>query len=511
MSNKASVIDLFAGPGGLGEGFSAYKPKRGARPFHIELSVEKEASAHKTLELRAFYRQFKRGAPSAYYDYLRDQISRDELFSRYPEQHQSAVEETLGGPRTLGDDADDRLVYKRLKELKNHQERPFVVIGGPPCQAYSLVGRARNKGISGYRAEDDHRHFLYLEYLRVLWTMEPEVFVMENVKGILSSKVGDQLVFPQLLGDLRDPGKALSKKGGKGYRIFSLIDSAANEGLLGRTGADYVIRCEQFGVPQSRHRVILLGIRNDIDVNPDTLNAQPPVSTRGVIADLAPLRSGLSRGKDSPDAWKDAITDVGKLVRGELSRLRLDTSRLSENLEKSLRLRSRGNRFVPRKRKFRGDETLADWLLDDRLRGFVNHETRTHIKADLARYLFCSSYAAATGGMSPRSRHFPTALAPNHVNWKSGKFADRFKVQSADSPSSTITSHISKDGHYYIHYDPAQCRSLTVREAARLQTFPDNYYFEGNRTQQYIQVGNAVPPYLAVQIAKIVHDIIVAI
>ena len=134
------------------------------------------------------------------------------------------------------------------------------------------------------------------------------------------------------------------------------------------------------------------------------------------------------------------------------------------------------------------------------------------MSTDLWRYLFVSAYGQANG-TSPVLRDFPNMLLPNHKNVLqlgdkgNQKFADRFKVQLADEPASTVTSHISKDGHYFIHYDPVQCRSLTVREAARLQTFPDNYFFEGNRTEQYHQVGNAVPPYLAKQLADVVREI----
>ena len=146
---------------------------------------------------------------------------------------------------------------------------------------------------------------------------------------------------------------------------------------------------------------------------------------------------------------------------------------------------------------------LGKWILDSELSLVLNHETRGHMEADLLRYSFCASYGQQKN-VSPKAENFPTELAPLHQNWNSGSYNDRFRVQVAKKEATTITSHISKDGHYFIHYDPKQCRSLTVREAARLQTFPDNYIFEGNRTNQYTQVGNAVPPFLARQISEIV-------
>src|SRR5690606_31171569 len=126
-------------------------------------------------------------------------------------------------------------------------------------------------------------------------------------------------------------------------------------------------------------------------------------------------------------------------------------------------------------------------------RVIVNHDSRTHIGKDLLRYLYCACFGAARSGngrASPNSNDFPEILAPRHASWASGSFGDRFRVQVSDMAATTITSHIAKDGHYFIHYDPTQCRSLTVREAARIQTFPDSYFFVGTRTQQYTQVGN---------------------
>ena len=150
---------------------------------------------------------------------------------------------------------------------------------------------------------------------------------------------------------------------------------------------------------------------------------------------------------------------------------------------------------------------LQDWYLDPKLGGVLQHETRSHMRSDLHRYMFAACFAA-TRKYAPDLYDFPPRLLPDHVNVDAETipFKDRFRVQLGQFPSSTVVAHIKKDGHYYIHPDPGQCRSLTVREAARLQTFPDNYFFEGNRTEQYGQIGNAVPPLLAKQIGEIILD-----
>jgi DNA (cytosine-5)-methyltransferase 1 len=153
----------------------------------------------------------------------------------------------------------------------------------------------------------------------------------------------------------------------------------------------------------------------------------------------------------------------------------------------------------------------SGWFLDRRIGGALQHAARSHMPSDIQRYFYAACYAKLHGH-SPKLAEFPRRLWPAHRNAKAaanGKmFSDRFRVQAKGRPATTVVSHMSKDGHYYIHYDPVQCRSLTVREAARLQTFPDNYFFEGARTDQYRQVGNAVPPLLARQLATIVADIL---
>lgn len=510
MNKEILVIDLFAGPGGLGEGFSSCRTSDGKFAFKIGISVEKDPSAHKTLTTRALFRKLAANNESRhdYYKYVKGIISRDDLFKKYPEEAVLAQEETLQGPQTLGE--DNKIIHKRIKQLVESYEGFKVVIGGPPCQAYSLAGRSRNAGNKEYKAEEDHRHFLYKEYLKVLSIAKPEVFVMENVRGILSAQVNHQLIFPQILHDLRQPGITTGVANMLGYKIYSLVvNSQSPENPEYKSYSDFLIRAEEYGIPQARQRVILLGVREDIKKAPETLvkSVYKTISVKQVINDLPRLRSGLSKHTDTEEKWITVVSKYLEQLKQYFGKQnKADAfAKLKLNLPKELK---RSSTSYSELQKNLMPDLLKNWIEDKELDAVLNHETRGHIESDLLRYAFCAIYSLLYDGISPKSRDFPVELAPNHANWKTGKHADRFRVQSADKFATTITSHISKDGHYFIHYDPTQCRSLTVREVARLQTFPDNYYFEGNRTQQYIQVGNAVPPFLAKQIAEIVFNLL---
>lgn len=508
MSYK--VVDLFAGPGGLGEGFAAYD---GGDKFDIALSAEMEESAHKTLTLRSFYRHSRgdEAAMRAYYNYCQNEEA----------PHPSVVMPTAwrraemeAHRLTLGEPASNAKLDELLADAGLRSDET-VLIGGPPCQAYSLVGRARNRGKQDYVAEEDHRHFLYREYLRIVRRTQPAIFVMENVKGILSSRVGGRKVFHDILTDLSDPGRALGKLGGARYVIHSLVapvsfrhgdDPAAID-----TNA-FIIESERYGIPQARHRVILLGVRADIPYDgAKYLKPAATVSVNEAIGMLPKLRSRLSRG-DSDSAWRDVLRSHASRMISESKQRGLDAlafTMLVANAEIGRHLEVGALRYSHPSQEKRGLTAYHRWVQDRRLTVWLNHESRAHMPSDLARYFYTSAYGL-THHRTPKG-HLEFALsglAPEHANWESGKFVDRFRVQLRDLPSTTVTSHIAKDGHYFIHPDPAQCRSFTVREAARLQTFPDNYFFQGNRTQQFHQVGNAVPSLLANKIAHVVFSIL---
>lgn len=512
------VIDIFAGPGGLSEGFSSFKAEDHSNPFQIELSIECDKFAHETLVLRKFFKKLiKKEDTSNYYRFLKEEISRDKLFKLHKDEHEASEDEawlaTLG--KTPEKEIDDK-IEKALGEEKN-----WVLIGGPPCQAYSIVGRSRRGGINS----SDPNARLYVEYLKILQKFSPSVFIMENVKGLLSSRIESESVFEEIISHLQSPATMLGKRSnGKGegkfyqYKIFSLVQKRLKEDLfneLGYKASDFIIKCEKYGIPQSRHRLILVGIREDIEGEPHMLEQAEEITVVRALEDLPRLRSGLSKGGDDRELWKAVLQQGRKMAwYRELREKDPDVFKELENTLETLNLprNGRGGEFIRiRKNKNPGPHRFFKWVMDSKISGVCNHSTRGHIADDLYRYLFASCYAEVHE-KSPKLRDFPESLLPRHRNVSkaldNGLFSDRFRVQLKKKPGTTVTSHISKDGHYFIHYDPLQCRSLTVREAARLQTFPDNYFFCGPRTSQYTQVGNAVPPLLANQIAEIVFELL---
>jgi len=500
------VIDVFAGPGGLGEGFAAFGHGAEKPSFKLALSIEKDPTAHSTLLLRSFFRQFNpEKIPPEYWSYAKGEIAKAELFDFYPQQAKAAAEEAqcieLG--KTPAHEVKS-LISQRL----NGSEK-WVLVGGPPCQAYSLVGRARMRGTNP-DFEDDVRHFLYREYLRIIADHRPPVFVMENVKGILSAQHSGKKIIKSILSDLKKPDVAVNgQSSGLGYRLFSLVDNKPPEKC---EPEDFLVRAEKYGIPQARHRMLILGIREDIQITPKTLQESEATTVAQAIGDLPKIRSAVSKEPDTLELWRkilDSITSKAWCRNGQSNGL----SQTVEKIDAALvNIRQCNLTTGAESMSYTGrPQIFPDWYRHGCVDVVTNHAGRGHMRSDLHRYLFVSAYAAANG-KSVHLCDFPKALLPAHQNVQEGvqnsHFSDRFRVQVGGRPSTTITSHISKDGHYFIHYDPSQCRSLTVREAARLQTFPDSYKFEGGRTSQYHQVGNAVPPLLSKQVAAIVHDIL---
>lgn len=497
------IIDLFAGPGGLGEGFASLRGHGGKAFFEIGLSIEKNPVAHRTLTLRAVFRRL-RGTKDIrhYYSYIRGEID-EAAFRRIPAVASAfAHAEIEARCLELGQSDEDGIDSEIRAALKGQET--WVLIGGPPCQAYSLAGRSR-------RAKDktfhkDEKHFLYREYLRIIRVHRPTIFVMENVKGLLSSQHSGNPMFDRIIADLSMPAEGLE------YEIRSFVKAGNGDSL---EPVDYVIPAERYGIPQSRHRVILLGVRKDAGLPRQELLTPVPraVTVRQTIDDLPRIRSRLSRG-DSPEAWREAVQAGPAYVKGwraESANSMIETMRAFAD---AATCTSTGGAFIAKDyRRPKKPTELQEWLHDRSLGGVCQHEARSHMASDLARYLFSACFAHSFGYF-PRLEVFPPKLLPDHINVQvdgEGEvipFRDRFRVQCRNEPATTVVAHIAKDGHYYIHYDPAQCRSLTVREAARLQTFPDNYFFAGNRTEQYTQVGNAVPPLLAHKLAKIVRSLL---
>ena len=497
------VIDLFAGPGGLGEGFSSVVDRRKRKIFELKVSIEKDEIAHKTLTLRSLYRhissqrtrdlylQFMQGT-LRHSDFLADRSVFEAM--KIATQEAKCAELGKASPQKV-----DSWINKGIAGRTD-----WVLIGGPPCQAYSLAGRSRRTNDTAF--EHDEKFFLYREYLKIIKKFEPAVFVMENVEGILSSEHAEKLIFPRIIDELSRPRSDLD------YEIRSFVCHREHGESLPK---DFVVRSELYGIPQTRHRVILLGVRRDYSSRRHELlrPASKEVTAGSILAGSPPLRSRISKTKfDSFEQWHATLADSLTKLHGwqNDSRQKIKSIMRKAIIQASQLKRAEGmasgtgyriGKDVPK--------ALAAWIEANAPQVLCQHEARGHMEPDLWRYIFAASYASVTS-RSPKLRDFPDALLPAHANARNedAPNKDRFRVQLENRPSSTIVSHISKDGHYYIHPDPSQCRSLTVREAARLQTFPDNYFFMGRRTQQYAQVGNAVPPYLARQLAKVVSTIL---
>lgn len=480
------VIDVFAGPGGLNEGFSSVVDSQGEKVFNTSASFEMDPWACETLRLRATVRSLRGthgSTPRSYADLVAGRISLREFYAdAQVELHAKEADEEVQ-QLELGEwtrDYSDDVIRGRLRAGGADD---WVLIGGPPCQAYSLAGRSRRVGDPTFK--DDHKHVLYREYLHIIANFEPAVFVMENVKGMLSSQHEGGRIFERINADLQTPRPGLH------YEIRSLVVPLDASELQ---PSDFVIRSEDHGIPQRRHRVILLGVRGDLaSRGSDVLERKPHVSVAQAIKDLPAIRSRLSPiSSDSPSAWGEARM-IAAALAGEPDPARHEVP-------------GPGGAWLPYTPGIRGE--FGRWLVDPDLEGVSLHEARRHMGGDLQRYAYLAYLAGR--GKFPKVMDLPDQLRPNHRNASrpDAPFADRFRVQPWGSPSTTVVSHIAKDGHYYIHPDPLQMRSLTVREAARLQTFPDNYLFVGNRTQQYHQVGNAVPPLLARQIGVVVANLL---
>lgn len=490
VDTQIRVMDLFAGPGGLGEGFSAFEARPGHRPFRIIASVEKDPAACRTLRLRDFYRRLlqagDRAGLDSYYAYIRGErespVEAGSMLARtaWQEAGEEVLEHTLGQPDT------GSVLQTAMDRARVSRKTPLVLIGGPPCQAYSTVGRSRNAGTAGYQPERDGRHFLYRVYLDLLRDYQPVIFVMENVKGMLSSRVGGRPLFPRILQDLTSPAVAGGQDGRRihhQYRLYSLIDGFSfrrGQSASSIQPGRFVIQAEYYGIPQARHRVILLGLREDLANQFDRLSRpfpclspltgsegqQPSISTCQVLAGLPPLRSGLSwlqttypRGD-----WRRTLTALAADFGPKIEDLELRAAFEQAALQAAASDLSPGGRSVPAAdRTADGADPpteLAVWYRGSDPLLVLNHETRNHMPEDLARYLFCAVYAKLKG-VSPKATQFPAGLAPRHRNWETGKFDDRFRVQVADQPATTVMSHMAKDDHYFIRYDPVQCQPFS--------------------------------------------------
>jgi len=411
MASRYVVLDMFAGAGGLTEGFFQ-------NDFNIVSHIEMNTHAARTLETRTLYHALRaKGHQEIYYRYYNQKMTRDEFLDEC---------KSLGIPDSgvincelsrVTEDSVVKKVYGRLAEIG--RDDVDVIIGGPPCQAYSLIGRGRDPD----SMRNDPRNHLYLHYLRFINEFEPKVFVFENVPGLISARNGE--IYSDFLRRIDHLGYYTNAK-------------------------PQILNARDFGVLQNRKRIIFIGWKKEYDFEyPEFGCDESPYHVWNVLTDLPELEPGT--GTDGPQSYKPGCP-CKYLRKYEI-----------RNGQKSVR----------------------------------HHVARNHTDRD--REIYRIAIQTWKEGKRLHYDDLPENLK-THKNRSS--FRDRFKVVDGDGLSHAVVAHLSKDGHYFIHPDIKQARSLTVREAARLQSFPDNYLFEGPRTAQYVQIGNAVPPLMAKGIAR---------
>lgn len=408
-----NIIDVFSGGGGLSEGF------RSNSKFNIICHIEKDFDACRTLETREAYYSLKENSKLYNYRrYLSKQISREELLEYVSPERLDSI---------LNYEINATTLPKIFEYIDKRGTRIDGIVGGPPCQAFSTIGRAMNEK----KKESDERIYLYKYYLEFLGRYNPKFFVFENVKGLLSFKDLDgNLLLPKIIEEFQSYG----------YDV-----------------TDRVINSSQFGVSQNRERLFLFGIRNDLTKN-------------NVFFDE------LAKYAEVPPNLDELFRDLPSINAGE-----------SSNSYRAIRL----SNF--KKKYYRN--------LEERI-PLTYHSARPNISRDLEIYKIVA--LEKSKGNNIKYSDLPLQLR-THSNLNS--FLDRFKALDANSISHTVVAHISKDGHYYIHPQISQNRSISVREAARIQGFPDNYFFESSRTAAFKQIGNAVPPILSKKIAQTIIDI----
>lgn len=401
------MIDLFSGCGGLSDGFDE------TGKFNTVACVEWEKAPCETLKKRL---KDKWGYKNSSNIVMRIDIQKTEkLFKGWDgsEEYGSGV-------------GLDSLV-------SNVRGKIDVIIGGPPCQAYSIAGRIRDKkGMS-----DDYRNFLFESYIKVVNRYKPKVFIFENVPGIFSAKPGGEPILEKIVKSFKNIG-------------YSISSSLKEEGI---------INCVDYGIPQSRKRVIILGI-NDKAIN---------FPAESVFYDFYKII--LPRYKESVKTVKDAIFDLPKLLP----------------LDEVVTINGK---------KFSHNYSCTEIL---------NHLPRKHSKRDIEVFKRLTK-DIETGVEKYKSIESLKQLYYEVTGKKSKIY--KYHVLRWDKPSNTIPAHLYKDGLRHIHPDSNQKRTLTVREAARLQTFDDDFEFLGSMTDQYKMVGNAVPPKLSKFIALSIIELL---